>query len=58
MPLLTLQELEKDSRVSRYTWRSWIRAGKLPAIHAGRTIRVDEADYRRFLEAHKKVTVK
>ena len=58
MPLWTLVELEKDSKVSRYTWRSWIRAGKLPAIHAGRTIRVDEADYRRFIEANKKVAVK
>lgn len=58
MPLWTLVELEKDSKVSRYTWRSWIRAGKLPAIHAGRTIRVDETDYRKFIEANKKVAVK
>jgi excisionase family DNA binding protein len=50
MALFTLDDLEADSKISRHTWRMWIRAGKLPTIRAGRTVRVDESDYQAFLE--------
>lgn len=51
MPLLNLEELEKETDVSRYTWRSWIRAGKIPHVRLGRRVLVDEADFRRFIAA-------
>src|SRR5262245_36560846 len=50
MALLTVVQLEQDSGVSRYTWRAWIRAGKLPVVRLGRLVRVAEEDYRRLLE--------
>ena len=53
MALLTVADLEKDSKISRYTWRSWIRHGRLPVIRVGRSVRVDEVDYRRFLAANR-----
>ena len=53
MALLTVIELEQDSKISRHTWRAWIRQGRLPVIRAGRRIRVDEADYRQFLNANR-----
>jgi len=53
MALLTVIELERDSKISRHTWRAWIRQGRLPVIRAGRRVRVDEADYRRFLDANR-----
>ena len=52
MALLTVQELEADSRISRYTWRAWIRQGRLPVLRLGRRVRVAEEDYRRFLAAN------
>jgi excisionase family DNA binding protein len=54
MALLTVDEMEKDSKVSRYTWRSWIRQGRLPVLRLGRRVRVTEEDYRAFLAANLK----
>lgn len=49
MALLTVLELEKESKISRYTWRTWIREGRIPVLRLGRRVRVDEADFRRFI---------
>jgi excisionase family DNA binding protein len=49
MALLTVKELEQDSRISRVTWRTWIRTGKIPVVRLGRRVRVAEEDYQRFL---------
>jgi len=49
MALLTVVDLEKESKVSRHTWRAWIREGRLPVLRLGRRVRVDEADFRRFI---------
>lgn len=49
MALLTLKELEADSKISRYTWRAWIRQGRIPVTRLGRRVRVSEEDYRKFL---------
>ena len=49
MALLTVVELEHHSRISRYTWRLWIRQGKVPVHRLGRRVRVSEEDYRQFL---------
>ncbi len=48
--LLTVQDLERLSQISRHTWRSWIAQGRLPVIRAGRRVRVEEKDFRDFLE--------
>jgi excisionase family DNA binding protein len=49
MALLTVLDLEKQSKVSRHTWRTWIREGRIAVLRLGRRVRVDEADYRRFM---------
>ena len=49
MPHMNVDELASDSRVSKHTWRLWIRQGRIPVVRLGRRILVDEADYRRFL---------
>lgn len=51
--LMTVEDLERESQVSRYTWRAWIRQGRIPVLHLGRRVRVDEADYRRFVAANR-----
>ena len=50
--LLTVLDLEKDSQISRYTWRAWIRQGKVPIVRLGRCVRVEEIAYRKFLAQH------
>jgi excisionase family DNA binding protein len=50
MALLTVVDLEKDSNISRHTWRRWLKERRLPSILLGRRRRVDEADYRRFVK--------
>ncbi len=49
MALHTVEWLEKDSGISKHTWRAWIRLGRVPVIRLGRRVRVAEEDYRRFL---------
>ncbi len=48
----TVTDLAKDLQLSERTVRRWIASGKLPAIHLGRRVRVDEREYRRFLRSH------
>jgi len=50
--LMTVQDLERDSKISRHTWRAWIRQGKVPIIRVGRCVRVELAAYRAFLAEH------
>lgn len=49
MAMLTVEDLERESKVSRHTWRAWIREGRLPVLRLGRRVRVAEEDFRRFL---------
>lgn len=51
--LLTVVDLEKESQVSRHTWRAWIREGRFPVLRLGRRVRVAEEDYRRFIAANR-----
>lgn len=53
MALLDVRDLERDSGVSRFTWRAWIRQGRIPVIRIGRRVRVDEMDYRTFLKENR-----
>ena len=50
--LLTVEDLESDSKISRHTWRTWIRLGRIPVVRIGRCVRVDEQAYRTFLADH------
>ena len=50
--LMTVSDLERDSQISRHTWRVWIRLGKVPVVRLGRCVRVDEVAYRKFLAQH------
>ena len=52
MALLTVMDMERDSKISRYTWRAWIRQGRIPVRRLGRRVRVSEEDYPRFLDAN------
>lgn len=47
--LLTVEELEKESKISRHTWRLWLKQGRLPAVHLGRRVRVERDAYQRFV---------
>jgi excisionase family DNA binding protein len=49
MAMLTVEDLERESKVSKYTWRAWIREGKVPVVRIGRRVRVKEEDYRQFI---------
>lgn len=51
--LLTVADLVDRSKISVNTWRTWIRAGKLPCVRLGRSIRVTEQDYEAFLARHR-----
>lgn len=51
--LMTIMDLEKDSQISRHTWRVWIRQRKLSVVRIGRRcVRVEERVYRDFLAKH------
>jgi hypothetical protein len=47
--LMTIVDLEKDSQISRHTWRVWIRQRKLKIVRLGRCVRIEERVYRDFL---------
>jgi excisionase family DNA binding protein len=47
--MMTVEDLERQTQVSRHTWRAWIRQGKIPVLRLGRRVRVAEEDFRRFL---------
>jgi len=47
---LTVAEVAELLKLNPQTVRNWIDAGKLPAIHAGRRVRIMRSDLERFLE--------
>jgi len=51
--LLTYREAGKILGVSERTVWQLVHDGKLPAVRFGRTVRIDPADLRRFIEAAK-----
>ena len=52
--LLSLATLAERSAISKYTWRSWLQQGRLPAVRLGRRLLVEERDYERFVAEHRK----
>jgi excisionase family DNA binding protein len=53
MEAMTVLDLERESKVSRFTWRTWLKQGRLPVLRLGRRVRVDRADFERFMAANR-----
>lgn len=49
----TVEEIADQLRVSIYTVREWIKAGKLEAVKVGKHYRVSETQLNNYLEANK-----
>jgi putative molybdopterin biosynthesis protein len=47
---LTVAEIAAMLKVNQMTVRNWIDAGKLPAYHIGRRVRVGREDFEQFIE--------
>jgi excisionase family DNA binding protein len=48
---LTVAEVASVLKLNQLTVRNWIDAGKLPAMHVGRRVRIRRADFDQLLEA-------
>jgi excisionase family DNA binding protein len=51
--LMTVEDLERESQVSRFTWRTWLRERRLPMVRLGRRVRVEREDFLRFMAQNK-----
>jgi excisionase family DNA binding protein len=58
MNFYTVKELEKMTKVTSFTWRTWIRAGMIPHVKMGRTVRVSEEDFNAFVSSSRVVGMK
>jgi excisionase family DNA binding protein len=47
---LTVAEIAQILKLNPQTVRNWIDAGKLPALHVGRRVRIRRSDFDAFLE--------
>jgi len=48
--LWSLAELAADSGIKNGTWYKWINQRKLPVVRLGRSVRVRDADYQKFIQ--------
>ena len=48
---MTVAEIAAILKLNQQTIRNWIDAGKLPALHIGRRVRVRRADFDALIEA-------
>jgi len=55
-PLLTYREAANVLGVTPRTVWTLVQAGTLPAVRFGRSVRIDPADLRRFIERAKSAT--
>ena len=53
--MLNVVQLEEETNghVSRYTWRAWIRQGRIPVVRLGRRIMVRREDFERFVSENR-----
>ena len=50
--LMSVEQLEQESPISRYTWRTWIREKRIPHVRLGRRrVFVTRHDFEAFLRA-------
>ncbi len=54
MALMSVVDLERESGISRHTWRTWIRQGRIAVLRLGRRVRVSDQDFRQFLAENRK----
>jgi excisionase family DNA binding protein len=47
---MTVAEVATILKLNQQTVRNWIDAGKLPAIHVGRRVRIKRSDFERLIE--------
>ncbi len=47
---LTVADVAQLLQLSQQTIRTWIGAGKLPALHIGRLVRIRRSELERFIE--------
>ena len=51
----TPQEIANMLKVAYMTVYRWIRAGKLVAYQVQKQYRIKESDFKKFMEAHKRI---
>ena len=51
--LLSVEQLQERTGISKHTWRRWVRRGLLPSVKLGRLVKVTEEDLQRFIEDHR-----
>jgi excisionase family DNA binding protein len=51
--LLSVNDLEELTGVSRFTWRSYISRGDIPVVRIGRRVLVAETDLNDFIKRHR-----
>ncbi len=51
--LMTVGDLERETKIKRPTWWAWIRQGRLTSIRLGRRVLVDQEDLERFLSQNR-----
>jgi excisionase family DNA binding protein len=49
--LMTVADVASILKVNQQTVRNWIDAGKLPALHVGRRVRIRRVDFDQLLKA-------
>ena len=54
--MMTPGEVSEYLRVGVRTVYGWIKAGELPAIRLGKTYRIEQADFERFVRRRKTVS--
>jgi hypothetical protein len=47
--LMRFVDMEADSRISKHTWRLWVKQRRIESIRLGRRVLVEEGVYRAFL---------
>jgi excisionase family DNA binding protein len=51
--MMSVKDLHRESGVSAFTWRSWIRQHRIASVRLGRRVRVLRADFEAFVAANR-----
>jgi excisionase family DNA binding protein len=51
--LKSVEDLERETGVSKYTWRAWLRQGRLEHVRLGRRVLVPAESVQRFIDANR-----
>jgi len=47
--LLSVEDLEERSGISKYTWRAWFRQGRVSFVKLGGRVLMREEDYEKLI---------